>query len=82
MPGRRIVMFVHGCFWHGHDCARGSRQPKVNADYWITKINRNRDRDVRNEATLEARGWRVVTVWECDMKSPDFASRLIATIKA
>lgn len=81
MKGRRIALFVHGCFWHGHDCPRGSRQPKANADYWIAKISRNRDRDARNEAALEAEGWRVVTVWECEMKRPEFAPELIAKIR-
>ena len=82
MKGRRIALFVHGCFWHGHDCARGSRQPKANADYWIAKIGRNRDRDGRNEASLTAQGWRVVTVWECDLRRPGFGPGLIVTIKA
>ena len=45
LPKHRAAVFVHGCFWHGHDCARGSRQPKTNADYWIAKIGRNRARD-------------------------------------
>ncbi len=82
MKGRRVALFVHGCFWHGHDCARGARQPKANADYWIAKISRNRDRDARNTAALTEQGWRVVTVWECTMKAPDFARDLIAEIKA
>ncbi len=81
MQGRRVALFVHGCFWHGHDCARGARQPKANADYWIAKIGRNRDRDARNAAALTGQGWRVVTVWECGMKAPDFAATLIADVK-
>ena len=81
MKGRRIALFVHGCFWHGHDCARGSRQPKANADYWIAKIDRNRARDARTTAILAAAGWTVVTVWECGMKTPRFAEELVATIK-
>ncbi|CAN5248164.1 very short patch repair endonuclease [soil metagenome] len=81
MQGRRVALFVHGCFWHGHDCARGSRRPKANADYWQAKIGRNRDRDGRNETTLTEAGWRVVTVWECEMKSPEFATGLVATVK-
>jgi len=80
MQGRRIALFVHGCFWHGHDCARGARQPKANADYWQAKIGRNRQRDTRNEAALTDAGWRVVTVWECEMKAPDFETRLIAGV--
>ncbi|CAN5372450.1 hypothetical protein BH10PSE1_BH10PSE1_29180 [soil metagenome] len=80
MQGRRIALFVHGCFWHGHDCARGSRQPKANADYWQAKIGRNRDRDAKNETALTEAGWRVITVWECNMKAPDFATGLVASI--
>lgn len=80
MKGRRLAIFVHGCFWHGHDCARGSRQPKANADYWIAKIARNRARDATAQAALEGQGWRVLTVWECEMKAPDFAERLIRAV--
>ena len=82
MKGRRVALFVHGCFWHGHDCARGSRQPKTNADYWRTKISRNRERDARNDAALTEAGWRVITVWECEMKAPGFAADLVAVIRA
>ena len=82
MPGRRTVVFVHGCFWHGHDCARGSRRPKANADYWTDKIGRNRERDAANVRTLAEAGWRVVTVWECDLKTPGFADRLLAEVRA
>jgi DNA mismatch endonuclease (patch repair protein) len=68
MPGRRLAIFVHGCFWHGHDCARGARVPKANRDYWLGKIGRNRTRDAAHRAALEATGWRVETVWECALK--------------
>jgi DNA mismatch endonuclease, patch repair protein len=68
MPGRRLAIFVHGCFWHGHDCARGARVPKANRDYWIGKVGRNRDRDVASRAALEGAGWRVETIWECELK--------------
>lgn len=81
MQGRRIALFVHGCFWHGHDCARGSRKPKANADYWAAKIERNRARDVRNANALTQAGWRPLTVWECDLRDPDFAARLTAAVK-
>ena len=53
MKGRRTVVFVHGCFWHGHDCARGARQPKANAAYWAAKIERNRTRAVSAQAALQ-----------------------------
>jgi len=68
MPGRRLAIFVHGCFWHGHDCPRGARVPKANRDYWVGKIARNRARDVAVRGALEAAGWRVETVWECELK--------------
>ncbi len=68
MPGRRVAIFVHGCFWHGHDCPRGGRVPKQNRDYWLGKVSRNRARDAANRADLEAMGWRVETIWECELK--------------
>lgn len=68
MAGRRLAIFVHGCFWHGHDCARGARVPKANRDYWLAKVARNRERDVASRAALEAAGWRVETIWECELK--------------
>ena len=68
LPGRRLAIFVHGCFWHGHDCARGARVPKANRDYWVAKVERNRARDARARAALTEAGWRVETIWECEMK--------------
>lgn len=64
-PKYRAVIFVHGCFWHGHDCARGSRTPKTNRAYWTAKIARNRARDKENTKRLKALGWRVRVIWEC-----------------
>ena len=68
MPGRRLALFVHGCFWHGHDCGRGARVPKQNRDYWLGKVGRNRARDEASQAALTATGWRVEVVWECELK--------------
>jgi DNA mismatch endonuclease (patch repair protein) len=68
LPGRRLAIFVHGCFWHGHDCARGARVPKANRDYWVGKVGRNRARDAAAREALAAEGWRVETVWECELK--------------
>jgi DNA mismatch endonuclease (patch repair protein) len=70
MPGRCLAIFVHGCFWHGHDCARGARVPKQNRDYWVAKVARNVARDGRNTEALTALGWRVETIWECELKDP------------
>jgi DNA mismatch endonuclease (patch repair protein) len=61
----RKVIFVHGCFWHGHDCARGARVPRQNRAYWLKKVAGNRARDKKNLERLAATGWRSLVVWEC-----------------
>lgn len=66
--GRRKVIFVHGCFWHGHNCSRGAREPKTNAEYWHSKISRNRERDAENVARLAVLSWRIHIVWECELR--------------
>ncbi len=77
LPGRRLVIFVHGCFWHGHDCARGARVPKNNRDYWTAKVGRNRARDTASLARLAELGWRAEVVWECELKDrPALEARL------
>ncbi len=76
-PGRRAIIFVHGCFWHGHDCARGARTPKTNALYWREKIERNRLRDKKVIAALQRHGWSVIISWECDLKDlPEEANKI------
>ncbi len=80
LPGRRKVIFVHGCFWHGHDCARGARVPKANRDYWIQKIARNRERDRNSAQELAAKGWKVFVAWECHVRDPDFRRSLRETM--
>lgn len=76
--GRRKVIFVNGCFWHGHPCARGNRVPKTNRAYWVRKIARNVDRDVRNSAWLRADGWKSLVIWECETKD---IGRVAARVK-
>jgi DNA mismatch endonuclease (patch repair protein) len=71
MPGRKLAIFVHGCFWHGHTCARGARVPQANRPYWEAKIGRNRMRDAEHHAALHAHGWRVLTLWECELKDEE-----------
>lgn len=68
-PRLKTAIFVHGCFWHGHDCARGSRVPKTNTEYWRAKIARNMARDERVRAELGALGWKPLTIWECELKN-------------
>jgi DNA mismatch endonuclease (patch repair protein) len=78
-PGRKRVVFVHGCFWHGHDCKRGARAPKDNAAYWCSKIGRNRTRDASNLRALAGMGWEALVLWECELKEElGFKARLEA----
>ena len=65
---RKLAIFVHGCFWHGHDCARGAREPRTNVDYWRAKIARNRARDAASLTALAALGWRAIVIHECELK--------------
>ena len=65
---RKKVIFMHGCFWHGHQCKRGDRTPKNNRTYWKKKISRNRERDRENMEALRHQGWRALVVWECETK--------------
>jgi DNA mismatch endonuclease (patch repair protein) len=64
---RRCVVFINGCFWHGHDCPRGSA-PSSNVEFWERKIGKNRERDARVQEELRKDGWRVLTVWQCETK--------------
>jgi DNA mismatch endonuclease (patch repair protein) len=76
-PGRRKVIFVHGCFWHHHNCKHGSQTPKTNTAFWETKIAGNVRRDAENTKRLKREGWRCLVVWECETKRQDkLASRL------
>lgn len=65
---RHSVIFVHGCFWHGHDCLRGARMPKSNRAYWRKKIAGNQARDADNLARLRSEGWKIAVIWECELK--------------
>lgn len=65
---KKKVIFVHGCFWHGHDCKRGNRIPTTNQPYWIKKIERNRKKNLVDREELQSNGWSVLIIWECDLK--------------
>jgi DNA mismatch endonuclease (patch repair protein) len=68
-PGRHKVIFVNGCFWHGHGCRLAKSRPKSNSDYWNQKIDGNCERDVSNTAKLRAEGWGVLVIWECQIEN-------------
>ena len=80
LPGRKLALFVHGCFWHGHDCSRGARTPKTNEGYWRAKIARNVARDAASLTALAELGWRAEVIWECDLKSPDALTARLAEL--
>lgn len=69
LPKYKTVVFVNGCFWHGHKDCRYYRLPKSNVEFWQQKISRNIERDCRTEAELTTLGWRVIRVWECEIKT-------------
>lgn len=69
-PKLHKALFVHGCFWHGHDCARGARVPVQNRAYWMRKIARNKERDENACTALKSLGWKVAVFWECELKEP------------
>ncbi len=75
-PSRKKVIFVHGCFWHGHSCKRGARTPKTNVTYWRAKIARNVARDARRTLELRRLGWKAKIVWECEVGSPKLRQSL------
>jgi DNA mismatch endonuclease, patch repair protein len=68
---RKKIIFVHGCFWHGHGCGKG-RLPKSNVEFWRDKIERNIVRDAAAREHLENAGWKVLTVWQCELRDPSF----------
>ncbi len=70
-PSRRKVIFVHGCFWHGHHCRYG-RLPKSRRDYWEPKIETNKHRDRKQRQELTRQGWRVLVIWQCQLKKPEW----------
>ncbi len=67
----KTVIFIHGCFWHMHDCGR-FKWPSTNEEYWYKKINRNVERDQQNKMRLEAEGWQVIIIWECEIMKNEF----------
>ena len=75
LPKYKTVIFVNGCFWHKHDCPRFV-WPSSNEEYWIPKITRNVERDQQNTKALEAMDWKVLVVWECELKKKVFAETM------
>ena len=75
-PSRKRVIFIHGCFWHGHECGKG-KLPKSRAEYWTAKIKANQDRDAEVVSRLERDGWQTLTVWQCELKDLDAVESIL-----
>lgn len=79
---RKKVIFVHGCFWHGHSCKRGSRQPKSNVEYWRAKIDRNVERFASQLEELINSGWVALTLWECELGDVEYLEKVLQNFLA
>lgn len=69
LPKYRVIIFVHGCFWHQHQGCKSSHIPQSNVSYWENKLSRNVLRDIKNKQDLEQLGWKVIVIWECETKN-------------
>ncbi len=78
LPKHGKIIFVHGCWWHRHNCKLGRRVPKSRKDYWLPKLAGNKSRHAKNVRELRKDGWKVLTVWECQLKKPDLVVKRIA----
>ena len=71
LPIYKTIIFVNGCFWHGHLGCKKYTVPETNRDFWLSKIDQNRKRDAESTAALESSGWKVVTIWECELSTKE-----------
>lgn len=80
LPRYHVAIFVHGCFWHSHDCRFGRVVPATRADFWAAKRRGTVERDLRKCHELEVKGWKVLTVWECQTRSQDDLKNLLVRL--
>lgn len=80
-PIRRKALFIHGCFWHGHNCAHGRTRPTTSVEFWRKKLKDNRARDKRKRVELERLGYRVLEVWECEVKADTWLPKVLEFLK-
>ena len=78
---RKIAIFVDGCFWHGHEGCKDFVIPKSNTAFWLEKIGKNKERDARDETALTSAGWKVITIWECELKKTVIEETISALFK-
>jgi DNA mismatch endonuclease (patch repair protein) len=78
LPKYRTVVFVHGCFWHGHENCKASKLPETRRDFWERKLSGNIERDARHIKTLNDNGWKVLIIWECSLKYKNISDKGVA----
>lgn len=78
LPKYKAAIFINGCFWHGHERCRDFVIPKSNTAFWLDKIGKNKERDAQNKTVLTSAGWKVITIWECELKKPVIEATLSA----
>ncbi|MFY9852871.1 MAG: very short patch repair endonuclease [Terracidiphilus sp.] len=76
---RKLAIFVHGCFWHSHNCREGKRKPKSNQGYWLPKLESNKKRDMKVRGILSRSGWKVLTIWECQTQNTESVSTFLSS---
>lgn len=80
LPKYKTVIFIHGCFWHGHHCKAG-KLPETNKDFWENKINSNMERDKKNQHKLEKLGWKIIITWQCKLKNEKVLTKKLKEIE-
>ena len=80
LPKYNTIIFVNGCFWHGHDGCKYSRLPKSNEFFWEQKIRTNKARDIANDYVLQTEGWKVIHIWECEIKKVKDREKILETL--
>jgi DNA mismatch endonuclease (patch repair protein) len=81
LPKYKTVIFIHGCFWHGHNNCKYYVVPKTRTDWWLNKINTNNANDTKAVKALKKEGWKIITVWECDLKTAKVEKTLSLLVK-
>ena len=82
LPKHKTIILVHGCFWHRHTACKNASFPKTNKEFWAEKFKQTVERDKRNISDLESLGWRVLIIWECQIKDNSFKSELLESLNS
>lgn len=77
LPKYKTIIMVHGCFWHGHEGCKYFVIPKTRTQWWVDKINRNKEKDMESKTELQKKGWKIITVWECELKPDRMCEKLV-----